>query len=168
MRFISSLVICLLCMPFVQLLYGQEVYQGIVCIKQNQAQVRHDTLYIEMDISIQGLKVNDRESLSLYPTLFKGSDSLELAPIILNGKKMQQKADRAIKLQGRFEPQNSAYLALKNDPLTHKIIVYRDTLSFTPWMKEAGLKLTGHVKNQDGTIIQTSTNILTDKINFFE
>ncbi|WP_080905045.1 DUF3868 domain-containing protein [Parabacteroides sp. Marseille-P3160] len=145
-------------------LSGQNVYQGMVFAKQNRVEVSHDTLYFDMDVSIHGLKVNSRESLSLYPVLYHGTDSLELAPIILNGAHKLRKIKRAKALKEKYILAENAYAMLSDDPTIKQIVEYKDTLHFQPWMKEAGLKLTGKIKDLSGKTIQIYTNILTENL----
>lgn len=168
MNYLLKLSICFI-LPLCGLpLYGQNVYRGMVSVKQNKAEVSHDSLYFDMDISIHGLKVNSRESLSLYPVLYHGADSLVLAPVVLNGGHKQRKIKRINVLKGKYRPGQTAYAMLTNDPTVKQIIAYKDTLNFQPWMKKAGLKLIGRIKDLDETTVQTYTDILTEDLKLYD
>lgn len=161
MKRISQVIIFLIVLLGGQSLTAQEIYSGKVLVKQNRADVSNDTVYLEMEINIIGLEINSRESLSLYPVLSADKDSLTLPPVILNGAAMQRKADRAIRLKGSYTPQEKAFVVLRNEPEVHRTIVYRDTLTYRPWMKTAGLKLNGIIKDQNEKTLRIISNKLT-------
>lgn len=164
MKQLLQIIICLSFLAGGQSLSGQKVYEGMIYVRQSIAEVKNDSVYLEMDINIHGLKVNSRESLVLYPTLFHESDSIKLPPVVLNGEKKQHKANRAISLNRSYAPQEKAYVVLKNDPIIHRVIAYNAALLYAPWMKEAGLKLIGETKNQDEKTVNTLSDILTDNL----
>jgi hypothetical protein len=164
MKHVFQIFFCLSFLIGGQSLAGQKVYEGMIYVRQNIAEVKNDSVYLSMDINIHGLKVNSRESLMLYPVLFHGSDSLQLPPVVLNGKKKQQKADRTIVLKGSYAPQKKAYAVLKNNPVIHQVVVYDTTLLYSPWMKEAGLKLIGETKNQNEKTVHLLFDTLTDDL----
>lgn len=147
-----------------QFLSGQKVYEGMVYVRQSVAEIKNDSVYLEMDINIHGLQVNNRESLSLYPTLFHEADSIKLPPVILYGKNKQRKVNRTIALEGRYSPQENAYVVLNNNPIIHQVVTYSQTLACSPWMKEAGLKLIGEVRDMDDNIIYTLSDTLTEDL----
>lgn len=134
-------------------------------MKQNRIEVINDTLLFDMDILIQGLRVNRSESLTLYPILINNSDSLKLLPIVLNGSMVQRKVNRAVALKGQYVPQTKAFVVLKNDPVVPQIISYKDTLQYVPWMKECSLKLVGIVKDHNEKVIQVFSDLLTSDLN---
>lgn len=148
-----------------QTVQGQVVHKGIINMKQNRIEVINDTLLFDMDILIQGLRVNRSESLTLYPILINNSDSLKLLPIVLNGSMVQRKVNRAVALKGQYVPQTKAFVVLKNDPVVPQIISYKDTLQYVPWMKECSLKLVGIVKDHNEKVIQVFSDLLTSDLN---
>lgn len=164
MRHLFHILISILFLSGGQALFGQKVYEGMVCVKQNIAEVKNDSVYLEMDISIHGLNINSRESLVLYPTLFNDTDSVMLPPVIINGNTKQKKVNRAIKLKGRYPSQTNAYVVIENSPVIHRVIDYEKSLIYAPWMEKAGLKLIGKTTNQDEKTVNTFVDILTDDL----
>ncbi len=147
-----------------QSLHSQEVYNGLVKIKQNIAEVKNDSLYLEMDVILHGLNINSKESLVLSPILFHDNDSIKLPSIIVNGKRKQQKINRAKVLNGTYPPHESAFIVLPNKKLIVSTFTYRQTIPFAPWMKKAGLKLIGESTNMFDTKVFSQSDILSEEL----
>lgn len=168
MKILLNITICLTSLFGPLLAHGQTSTEGMIYIKQTQAQLKQNALFLEMKINIHGIEVNKKQSLFLHPTLVSNADTLELPPIIINGTSIQKKAYRAIALHGEYKPQKEAYTTIKSDPTTHQLIIYRDTIAFQPWMKEAGLILIGRVKDKKNNDTQIFINDLATKLNLFD
>lgn len=164
MRYLSQITLGFVLFLIAHSVTAQKVYEGMIYIKQNIAEASNDTLYFDMDVNIQGLKVNSNESLSLYPVIFNANDSLELPPIVLNGSKKHQQTERVIALKGNHPVRKEAFVILKNEQSFYQIVEYNDTLTFKPWMKGAGLKLNGLIKDKNEKEIQRFSDILTNDL----
>lgn len=164
MKQLFQFIICLSFLLGGQSLSAQKVYEGMIYVRQGVTEVKNDSVYLEMDINIHGLKVNSRESLVLHPIIFHGSDSILLPPVILNGEIKQHKVNRAIALEGHYAPQKDAYVTIKNSPVIHQVITYNQTILYSPWMKKAGLKLVGEIKNKNEKTIKILSDTLTDDL----
>lgn len=164
MKHLFPLLISLIFLQGGQSLAAQKVYDGMIYIRQNIAEIRNDSVYLDMDINIHGLKVNKRESLYLFPVLFYGADSIKLAPVVLNGNSKQRKINRKIAIEGYYNPQRNAYVVIENNPIIHRVVSYSTSLRYQPWMDEAGLKLIGEFKNQDDKTTLTIVDLLTDDL----
>lgn len=158
------LIICGLLLQGIQWLSAQKVYEGMVYIRENNAEVKNDSVYLDIDINIHGLKVNQRESLYLFPTLFHEADSIKLPPVVLNGAIKQRKINRTIAIEGSYKPQAKAYVVIENTPVIHRVVSYQTSLRHRPWMEKAGLKLIGEFKNQDGETVLILSDLLTDDL----
>lgn len=164
MKHFVWLFICLFGLLGNQLLFAQEVREGMVYVRQNKAEIKNDSVFLEMDINIHGVNINKRESLHLFPTLFHETDSIKLPPIVLNGKTKQRKINRTIAIEGKYAPQEKAYVILENVPTTHWVVSYKINLPKLSWMDKAGLKLIGEIKNQDEDTLLILSDLLTDDL----
>lgn len=67
-------------------LKAQEVYLGEVKIIQNRFEQRGDSVYIEMNMNLNGLPVHKNQSFILTPVVETEKASEELPSIVINGK----------------------------------------------------------------------------------
>lgn len=135
-------------------------YRGLVTVEQKRAERVGTRLELEMDIAFNGLAVGRYESLSVMPMLRCGTDSLVMAPIVLNGANKQKMYDRALILHGKEVANDGAYAVVKNIPLRIEVS-YRQSIPYFPWMKDAQLCLVGELCDYHGSPIQTLVNVLT-------
>lgn len=138
-------------------------YRGLVTVTQNRAERVGNRLELDMSIALCGLSVGRYESLSLMPMLRVGTDSLVMAPVVLNGANRQKMYDRALILHGKQVADDGAYAVVKNIPLRIEID-YRQSIPYYPWMRDAKLCLVGELCDYNGSPIQTFINVLTDSI----
>ena len=138
------------------------VYNGLVNIKQNKAEVEHGRLKLDMDLLLSGVSVGRYQTLLLTPVLRQGNNSFRLAPIRINGANKQKMYERMVGFEGKQVADGDAYVVLKSNPTLLQEVSYKKEFSFQPWMEEAELILVGELNNYDGIPVQTYTNILTD------
>lgn len=105
-------------------------YTGSVYVKQNLVEVRNDSVFLDMDITLEGVDLYSKNSLILTPVLFAGKDSLALPYIRINGKHKDRMYKRAVTLSKRKKEDRSAYVVLRQDPRGKQMISYRNTLLF--------------------------------------
>ena len=65
-------------------LKAQEVYLGEVKIIQNRFEQRGDSVYIEMNVNLNGLPVHKNQSFILTPVVETEKASEELPSIVIN------------------------------------------------------------------------------------
>jgi len=142
-----------------------KVYTGSVHIKQNVAEVRNDSVFLDMDITLYGVPVHSTNSLILTPVLFFEKDSLRLPYIRIHGKQKDRMYKRSVILSKGKKEDKSAYVVLRHDSIITQVISYRDTITYEPWMEEAGLLLEGSFKKYNDKLISTYTDVLTEDLN---
>ena len=71
-------------------LKAQEVYLGEVKIIQNRFEQRGDSVYIEMNMNLNGLPVHKNQSFILTPVVETEKASEELPSIVINGKRREK------------------------------------------------------------------------------
>lgn len=136
-------------------------YRGLVTVKQNRAERVGNRLELDMDIAFNGVAVGRYESLSVMPMLRCSTDSLVMAPIVLNGANKQKMYDRALILHGKEVANDGAYAVVKNIPLRIEVS-YRQSIPYYPWMRDAQLCLVGELCDYHGSPIQAFVNVLTE------
>lgn len=164
-----SLYIMLCGLFFPHLLKAQvfppKVYTGAVHVKQNMAEVRNDSVFLDMDITLYGLPVYSTNSFILTPVIFSEKDSLRLSYIRVNGKHKDRMYKRSVTLSKGGKEDKSAYVVLRHDSLITQVVSYRDTVSYEPWMKEAGLLMEGSYRKYNDKPISTFIDVLTGRLN---
>lgn len=82
-------------------LKAQEVYLGEVKIIQNRFEQRGDSVYIEMNMNLNGLPVHKNQSFILTPVVETEKASEELPSIVINGKRREKSLSTVIGFQSR-------------------------------------------------------------------
>lgn len=77
-------------------LKAQEVYLGEVKIIQNRFEQRGDSVYIEMNMNLNGLPVHKNQSFILTPVVETEKASEELPSIVINGKRREKAYQRSL------------------------------------------------------------------------
>lgn len=151
------LMILLNCFSWIAV-YAQEnirVFQGIVFIKQQAAEIQGDSVYWAMDVYIQGIEMGRRQSLTLTPVISHAGDSITLSPIVLYGtdKYTVYRREQVLNKRETF----SSLTVLENDPKTLKSLSCKETFPYREWMSHASFKLIGtwekHNGKKEGVIV---------------
>ncbi|MEG1544075.1 MAG: DUF3868 domain-containing protein [Tannerellaceae bacterium] len=142
----------------------EEIYYGLVSVKQNVAELKENNLYLDMDISLCNLTVGRYQSLRLTPMLTNGQDSVRMQPILINGANRQKMYKRACAFEGKLAAEGDAYRVVKNDPTLIRVLKYKKTLAYRPWMTNLKLILIGELINYDGLPVQLFRNVLTEDL----
>lgn len=116
----------------------QAIYGGLLTILGDETTPRtDDSLRVNFTLETKGLELPSVRSLTLTPLVAGPKDTLRLTPILLNGRNRHQvyRRERAL---GRGNDADY-YAVLKAAGDANQTVVYRQTLPFEPWMKEARL-----------------------------
>lgn len=140
------------------------VYQGLVNVKQNAAELREGSLYLNMDISLSGFSIGRYQTLRLVPVLRNGSEVVRLQPVVINGINKQKMYNRTLAFKGKVIANDGAYIVLKCDPSLYQEVSYEKEIPFHPWMENAEFILVGELTNYNGVPEQTIVNVLTDHL----
>lgn len=108
----------------------------------------NEQVQINMDILLDELKLNVNDMLILTPVLHsnKGSDSVELAPVVLLGKVRNKVVERNEQLNNPVPVPANAQTVLVRKNRTPQTVNYSGTVPFIKWMSDASLKVRGAVK----------------------
>lgn len=137
---------------------------GFIHIKQDRAEVINDSVYWDMVIQIQGIVIGNNQSLLLTPVIYSQQDSITLQPVLLNGSKKHILYTRTQYFDKKALSERS-YKTLKNRSKELITISYKDTIPYSDWMQNSGLKLTGEYKDLQDRSRNTITDVLAEKIN---
>jgi len=150
-------------------LFGQnaqpEVYTGSVSVKQNFAELKNDSVYLDMDFTISGLSVHSSQSLLLTPVLYSRTDSLALSSIRINGKQNDRMYRRKLLFGEEVEHSGKpVYFVMREEPSVTKIISYKVAVAYKQWMDDAGLSLKGVYREYNETLSTIYYNVLTPNL----
>ncbi len=109
--------------------------QNRVSVTQNQFALKGDSVYVELTVGLNNAQVAKRAFVLLTPTIAQGSVSMELPPIMINGKN-RHKAYRRLEALHR-EPVGVGQVinaGAKNGPRTYR---YSTVFVYEPWMEQA-------------------------------
>ena len=81
---------------FLTELKAQEVYLGEVKIIQNRFEQRGDSVYIEMNVNLNGLPVHKNQAFILTPVVETEKAFEELPSIVINGKRREKAYQRVL------------------------------------------------------------------------
>ncbi len=121
-------------------LKAQEVYLGEVKIIQNRFEQRGDSVYIEMNMNLNGLPVHKNQSFILTPVVETEKASEELPSIVINGKRREKAYQRSLAFNhGR--PPFPIYTTVIVNQWSRERIAYNVVIPYETWMKDAKLNL---------------------------
>ena len=121
-------------------LKAQEVYLGEVKIIQNRFEQRGDSVYIEMNVNLNGLPVHKNQSFILTPVVETEKASEELPSIVINGKRREKSLSTVIGFQSRATP-FPIYTTVIVNQWSRERIAYNVVVPYETWMKDAKLNL---------------------------
>lgn len=151
---IVSIVFCMLPVT----IQAQEA--GTVTVKLNAADIKGQSLNLDLDVKINHIYIGKRESLSLTLALKKGNDILYLPSVIINGSNKRKMYERAVNLYGLEVARGDAYAVLKNDQDLIQYLPYKKSIPYKSWMNRSQLVLIGEVLDYNNNVIDSFTDIL--------
>ncbi|MCC8173099.1 MAG: DUF3868 domain-containing protein [Odoribacter sp.] len=135
-NFIYILVLQILIFPLVS---SAQVYKGEVDIVQNTFEQRGNMLYLDLDIYLNQVAVNSRQSVTLIPYLETEDRMYEFQPILLNGKNKDKVYNRAQRLKRASSFPENPYAVVKVDKKTNEKLSYQMAIPYESWMETAVL-----------------------------
>lgn len=146
----------------------EEERQGQLSIKQHQVILMDDSVYWNMDLSVQGLVIGKTQSLSFTPVIYS-LDSLhrvQLPPVVLMGKDKQRLNARKKALANKYKVdpclEHTTLVYSDNDTIT--TIPYEISFKYEEWMQESGFRIVGERLNYEGYPMQTYVDIMTEEL----
>ena len=123
------------------------VYAGEIRITQNRFEQQGDSLYIDMNIDLNGLSVGSNQAFTLTPVIATGTEVKELPSVIVNGKRRSKAYQRSLYFNNGTDP-FPAYATLVVNKRTREKINYKVAIPYQAWMQDAVLNL--HENFYDG------------------
>ncbi|MDH6303495.1 hypothetical protein M2459_000572 [Parabacteroides sp. PF5-5] len=158
MKSIFTIIIGIIILGFSPLVQAQEA--GTVTVKLNAANLKGQTLNLDMDIRINHVYIGKRESLSLTLALKKGNNIEYLPAVIINGANKRKMFERAVNLYGLEAAKGDAYAVLKNDEDLIQFLPYKDAFAYRSWMNNCQLLLIGEVLDYNNNVKDSFTDVL--------
>ena len=108
----------------------------------------NDQVQVNMNMLLETLKLNSNDMLILTPVLHsnKGTDSVELAPVVVLGKVRNKVVARNEQLNNPVTVPANAQAVLARKNRTPQTVNYSGAVPFIKWMSDASLKVRGAVK----------------------
>lgn len=137
--------------------------QGLAGGKINVSNVdtKHvgDNMVLSLNMNLDSLKVRSNSRMVYTPVVRSGNDSVELSPIVINGRNQQIKYYR-----DNGADQSGTDLVVRRDNGKAQTVSYTRSTAFQPWMDEATVSLRedecgcGDIDNQRSYDIATIDN----------
>lgn len=126
----------------IALLFGiagkaQSISKSGLKIIQTQAEVKGDSLYVNIDMNIQKVKMRAQEALLLTPVVQAGQQVQELPSVLIGGKRKFKAYNRA----QAYGAAPMAFLSLRAGRHESAIVNYSYAVPYQPWMEIANVAL---------------------------
>ena len=108
----------------------------------------NDQVQVNMNMLLQTLKLNSNDMLILTPVLYsnKGTDSVELAPVVVLGKIRNRIVERNERLHNAVPVPSNAQTVVARKNNSNQVVNYSGAVPFSKWMSDANMKIKGAVK----------------------
>lgn len=121
-------------------------YTGKMNITPLQLEQVGDSLRISIDFDMRGVRVDTRRSISLIPVLVAADGQKKLPEVMVKGRANYLTSKREVALMSKSKQelysQNLPYAIVKGyKSEASKHIIYKKTIAFEPWMKQARLDI---------------------------
>lgn len=112
-------------------------------------------MVLDMNVNLRGVKLAPDCTVYLIPRIFTATDSLDLAPVMLNGPQSDLMYRRRKALGKFIEPTPyEPYVVLREGDHELPVINYRkDDIAWQPWMEQADIKILYRSYNADNRLI---------------
>lgn len=116
-------------------------------------------MVLDMNVNLRGVKLAPDCTVYLIPRIFTATDSLDLAPVMLNGPQSDLMYRRRKALGKFIEPTPyEPYAVLREGDHQLPVINYRqDDIAWQPWMEQADIKILYRSYNADDRLIPIRT-----------
>lgn len=133
-------LITIVCTGFVPVVAGRTPEPlGSVDVKLDTLEVQGDSVFLSMQIRVEGCILSGNRSLTLTPVLIDSDNECELMPVLLNSRRQQRIFHRSDVLQPEKEWPYYQVLGIRKG--TADTINYRIKLLREDWMTRAGVFL---------------------------
>lgn len=129
----KKLIYAALCLAMALPAGAQKYYKDAISITDVSLWQQGESLYIDMQIDMRNLKVDNDRTLTLTPMLVSADRNLVLPEIIINGRRRQKAYVRSMALNSETNlgvPSNKK-----------EVLSYTQIIPYQPWMENASLNL---------------------------
>lgn len=129
----KKLIYAALCLAMALPAGAQKYYNDAISITDVSLWQQGESLYIDMQIDMRNLKVDNDRTLTLTPMLVSADRNLVLPEIIINGRRRQKAYVRSMALNSETNlgvPSNKK-----------EVLSYTQIIPYQPWMEKASLNL---------------------------
>lgn len=118
-------------------------YEGNITVNPVRLEQLGDSLYIDMDIVLSGVKVKSTRGVELIPQLVSAEHTRTLPEVTMKGKDEYKVYERSLSLMnvGERAVYKQPYTVEKINKATDKTIRYRYILPYESWMADAHLDM---------------------------
>ena len=140
---IKNILITIAFLAAAPLLMSQTGYLDEVSVENSHVEQQNDELSLTLDIVLDGLKIRSNDMIVLTPVLVSNTDEieLELAPVVIAGKKRSKIIQRNIRLNNPTGFDAAPYEIVRRKNNTSQQVAYNTNLPLRGWMKDASLEL---------------------------
>ncbi|MBD8981680.1 MAG: DUF3868 domain-containing protein [Bacteroides cellulosilyticus] len=137
------LVLVVLCLNTNRAIAQDRSYEGTITIVPVRLEQLGETVHIDFDILMKDVKVKSAHGVDLIPQLVSPTTTYELPRVSIKGKNEYLVHERRLAVMSAKAKKNykAPYLIEKNQKKKSGVIRYRYTLSYEPWMADAGLNV---------------------------
>lgn len=124
-------------------LNAQGRYLDLIGIKNQAAVNENNMLLVYMDLVLDQVQLNTNEMITLTPvvTANGGTQSIALAPMIINGNRRQKLVERGLVLNNRNLFEQTPQSIVQRINAMPQVLHYSAAVPFESWMSDASLSL---------------------------
>lgn len=139
-------IICLLaftCLNVLQVKAQSRSFEGSITVNPVRLEQVGDSLYIDMDIVLNGVKVKSTRGVDLIPQLVSSEKSCNLPEVTMKGRDEYRVYERSLSLMNAAEKAGyeKPYIVKRVHRPTSETIQYRYILPYESWMADAHLDI---------------------------
>jgi hypothetical protein len=145
---------------------AQAQTQKNITTKVNRADLRGNSLNLDVDIRLNYVDVGRYESLKLTLALRDNAKKqiIRLPAIVVNGTNKRQMYDRTVEIMGKEAAKGNNYAVLKSDKGVIQFVPFRRTVAYKTWMSNCSLVLIGEVKDYNDNTVSNFTNVVQQRL----
>lgn len=139
-------IVCVLaftCLAVFQTKAQSRSYEGSITVNPVRLEQIGDSLYIDMDIILNGVKVKSTRGVELIPQLISSAETRSLPEVVMKGRDEYKVYERSLSLMNAAEraAYKKPYIIERVTGATNKTISYRYSLPYESWMADAHLDM---------------------------
>ena len=137
---------------------------GKVSVKLNSANLRGQTLHLDLNINIDNLHVSSRSTLALTLALKNGNSLVLLPHVFVHGSNKFNMFERAVTLKGLETAMDGAYEVLRSDHRQRLTVAFKMPVAYKPWMNKCQLILIRESLDYYNNPVETFTDVLQNSL----